>query len=92
MQRDLVFISYSHKDSAYLDEILRMMSPLKRAGQVRTWTDRDIAPGQRWRDEIEAAKARTAVALLLVSADFLASDFINDHELTYFLDVVSTSI
>ena len=40
-----------------------------------------IKTGQRWRDEIKAALAQADVAILLISADFYASDFIANNEL-----------
>jgi hypothetical protein len=79
--RDQVFISYSHRDAAWLARLQVYLAPLERRGQLRRWDDSLIAPGQRWAAEIQAALARTRVAILLVSADFLASRFIGDVEL-----------
>jgi hypothetical protein len=58
-----------------------MLKPLVRRKQLSLWADTAIRIGDRWHPEIEQAIARSQVALLLVSADFLASDFVMDHEL-----------
>ncbi len=79
--RSKVFISYSHRDKRFLDELLDHLKPLERAGLVSKWSDRDIVAGSQWFDTIKAALAITKVAVLLVSRSFLASDFIHDHEL-----------
>nr|VFK50214.1 MAG: TIR domain-containing protein [Candidatus Kentron sp. TUN]VFK50786.1 MAG: TIR domain-containing protein [Candidatus Kentron sp. TUN]VFK51294.1 MAG: TIR domain-containing protein [Candidatus Kentron sp. TUN] len=49
------------------------------------WFNEPIAPGSLWLDEIKKALAEARVAVLLVSPDFLASDFIHDNKLGPFL-------
>lgn len=79
--RVAAFVSYSHKDKDCLDRLLVHIKPLERLGLVDMWSDTRIRAGGDWKKEIEAALARTRIAVLLVSADFLASDFIVNNEL-----------
>jgi hypothetical protein len=74
-----VFISYSHSDRRWLERLLSTLSPLKTHFDI--WSDERIQPGDQWRDEIQRALSDVNVAVLLVSTDFLASDFIARVEL-----------
>jgi len=80
-KRPKVFISYSHSDGEYLDRLLVHLKPLEKEGLIELWVDTRLRAGDRWRKEIEKALHRATVVILLVSADFLASDFITDNEL-----------
>jgi hypothetical protein len=80
-KRPSVFISYSHSDREYLDRLLVHLRPLERDGLLDLWVDTHLRAGDKWKKEIEKALNRATVAVLLVSADFLASDFITDNEL-----------
>ena len=59
---------------------------------IRIWDDRDIESGDKWQDEIEASLAVAKAALLLVSQDLIASDFISDEELPKLLDAEDVKI
>ncbi|MEV4513651.1 toll/interleukin-1 receptor domain-containing protein [Dactylosporangium sp. NPDC049525] len=76
-----VFISYSHKDTDWLERLLVFLKPLHRAGIIDVWSDKDIKPGRDWHKEINAALDLAGIAIPLISSDFLASDFIADEEL-----------
>jgi len=78
-ERLKVFVSYSRKDVGFLDEIKVHFKPFKE--RIEFWDDSKIEPGQKWKDEIQKALDQTKVGILLVSADFLASDFIAENEL-----------
>ena len=78
---DKIFISYSHKDKEFLQRLMIHLKPLQKSGVIDPWVDSKIGAGDRWRKKIEKALSEARGALLLISADFLASDFIIDNEL-----------
>jgi len=79
--RDLLFVSYSHRDGVWAQRFDVMLKPLVRRQRLQLWIDSTIRAGATWQPEIEQAIRRSRLALLLVSADYLASDFIMDDEL-----------
>ena len=76
-----VFYSYSHRDRELRDELERHLSILKRSGFIRVWHDREIDAGTEWAGQIHEHLNRADVILLLISADFLASDYCYDVEM-----------
>jgi small GTP-binding protein len=75
-----IFISYSHKDETFKDELVTMLAGLQRRGIVDAWQDRRIEAGDEWYKSIQDAMDECDLALLLVSADYLASRFIQEEE------------
>lgn len=80
MTKPTVFISYSHKDEAWKDRLVTHLGVLQSQGLLDLWDDRRIGAGQDWHQEIEQAMAAASVAVLLVSAHFLTSQFILGEE------------
>ena len=76
-----VFISYSHQDEDWKDRVAGHLKVLGIEGELEVWNDRDIARGDAWLPEIEAAMDRATVAVLLISKDFLTSGFIQGKEI-----------
>ena len=81
-----VFISYAHADQALKDELLKHLSPLQRRGLIAHWQDRDISAGAEWAGEIDARLNSADIILLLISPDFLHSDFCYEKEMTRALE------
>ena len=81
-----LFYSYSHKDEAFRDELETHLSLLKRQGVILDWHDRRITAGTEWKGQIDHNLDTADVILLLVSADFIASDYCYDKEMTRALE------
>lgn len=81
-----VFFSYSHADEQMRDQIEKQLSMLKRQGVIETWHDRRIPAGQNIDHAIDEHINRDDIILLLVSADFIASDYCYAIEMTRALE------
>lgn len=81
----LVF-SYSHADEALRNELEKHLSPLKRMGKITTWHDRRIVPGQEFEHQIDQYFSEADIILLLISSDFIASDYCYQVEMVNALE------
>jgi len=80
-----VFVSYNHRDKQWLERLQVHLAPLKQS-RIDAWDDTRIKPGSKWREEIQRAVKKADAGILLISADFLASDFIRTNELPPLLE------
>jgi tetratricopeptide (TPR) repeat protein len=86
MTKPTVFISYSHKDEVWKDRLVTHLGVLQQESILDVWDDRRIGAGEDWYQKIEQIITRTCVAVLLVSADFLTSEFIRNKEIPILLE------
>ena len=90
-RRTTVFISYNHRDRRWLERLQVHLKPFGRRGDFVLWDDTKIDAGDRWRSAIRDAIEEAAASVLLISADFLASDFITSEELPPLLRKAATA-
>jgi molecular chaperone DnaK (HSP70) len=84
--RKQVFVCYSHKDSNWLHQLKTHFKPIERNYNIVFWDDSRIAPGFKWKQEIDEGIRASNIAVLLISANFFASDFIADYELPQIIE------
>ena len=77
-----LFYSYAHEDEDLRDELEKHLKLLQRRGIIEAWHDRRIVAGQEWAGQIDENLENADMILLLVSADFIASDYCWDKEMT----------
>ena len=70
-----IFCSYAYEDQMWLRKLENHLSPLRRQGLVSFWHNRLITPGTDWARDIDTHLETASIILLLVSADFFASDY-----------------
>lgn len=76
-----IFISYAHEDEQLLNALKTQLALLRRQGLIDMWFDRNISAGQQWASEIDDHFLSADIILLLISPDFMDSDYINNNEL-----------
>jgi hypothetical protein len=76
-----LFFSYSHKDERHLNTLKTHLSGLRRRGLIEEWHDRQIAPGQEWDKAIDENLQTSEIVLLLVTPDFMRSEYVNEKEI-----------
>lgn len=80
-EKHSIFISYSHKDAKWLELVKTHMKPLERYYGIDEWDDQKLRTSDKWKEEISKALNNATIAVLLFSANFMASDFIINNEL-----------
>ena len=76
-----IFISYSHRDEEFKDDLQIGLASLKNNGHIAAWDDRAIMAGDEWDHEIKDALYKADIILLLVSPNFLASRYVREQEI-----------
>ena len=76
-----VFYCYAHEDQSFRERLERHLSNLKRLYHLNTWFDRQILPGEHWEEAIEKNLNTADLILLLISPDFMASDYCYSKEM-----------
>ena len=70
-----IFFCYVHEDETLLKKLKAHLRPLQRLGLVTVWYDRDISAGTEWEQQIKEQLNSAQIILLLVSPDFMDSDY-----------------
>lgn len=81
MEKPTVFVSYCHRDREWKDKLHPHLRGFEKQGHFAVWDDTCIGVGEGWEEKIAEAIEGAQVACLLISADFLASDFVQDTEM-----------
>ena len=81
-----LFYSYSHKDEELRLRLETHLAALRRGGLIAEWHDRKLEPGDAWKDEIDRHLTSADIVLLLVSSDFIASDYCWGEEMNKALE------
>ena len=76
-----IFVSYSHADKDVFDRLMVHLKPFKNLANIEVFADTNIVTDEHWRKRIRNEINNASVGILLVSPDFLASDFISEQEL-----------
>jgi len=86
MNQPTIFISYHHKDSEYLEQLLTHLSILTRTKSANIFYDKAISAGESRSKEIKVNLEKADLILMLISPDYLASDFIYNQEIQLAFD------
>ena len=82
-----IFIAYAREDAAMLKKLRKQLKVLERTKNIHIWYDGLINVGQYWEQEIKDALHNADIILLLISSDFLASDYCYENEMTTALEL-----
>src|SRR5690349_18378533 len=81
MERTKIFISYSHEDNVWREHLVKQLRVLACEGLLDVWDDLMIGAGEDWSKHLHQQMLQARIAVLLLSANFLASDFIRREEI-----------
>lgn len=87
-----VFISYAHEDEEYKDKLIKHLAILKRKNILKEWHDRKILAGQQFDNEISKQLLEADIILLMISVDFLNSDYCYEKEMQKALELNKANI
>jgi hypothetical protein len=87
VKKPLVFVSYCHKDEQYKDKLITHLGTLQKADLFEVWSDEQIPGGAEWEKKIFEAMENANLAILLITAQFLTSDFILTKEIPKLLEM-----
>lgn len=82
-----VFVSYAREDLAYKNKILSQLLVLENQGLLSTWSDAKVEPGLQWQEELTRELRSAGIVLLLITANFLNSEFILNTEIAELLEL-----
>jgi DNA polymerase III delta prime subunit len=77
----ILFYSYAHEDEQLREQLEKHLRLLTRQGTISTWHDRQIVPGARWAGDVDTHLEAASIILLLISPDFLASEYLYGVEM-----------
>lgn len=86
-----IFISYSHKNAHWVGKLKNHLAGLRRSNYVKEWTDQELLAGEKWDAKIKEQMKKADIFILMLSADFIASDYIWNTELNEALKSSTTS-
>src|SRR6266516_6703694 len=81
-----IFCCYAHEDEALLKKLKTQLRPLQRQGLIDVWYDRDISAGTKWEEAIKEQLNMSQIILLLISPDFMDSDYCYSVEMKQALE------
>ena len=87
-----LFLSYAHEDRNILEELRKHLAPLRHEQVVTDWYDRELVPGQSWNHRIQEQLESSHLVLVIVTADFVASDYAYGQELNRALELHDTGL
>jgi hypothetical protein len=90
--KPVIFISYSHRDRAWLDYVRSFLAPLAKQGTLTIWDDEKLQIGDDWKGDIFSALEDSKIFILLVSRHSLSSKFILNEEISRILSMPARNV